>query len=129
VKRTLLLAAGLFVLAVAGAEAQSPVPAAVAELFAKNCASCHQGHWPAGGLSWEEPRIAAAVDRPSREVPGLKIIDTAAPRSSYVLKKVRGEKGIDGSRMPPGRALGAGEIKVLEDWILSLKKVPGPPPT
>jgi hypothetical protein len=129
VRTTLSLAVGLLIVATGVARAQDRVPAAVAKIFADNCAGCHQGHWPASGLSWEETKIAAAVDRTSREVPSLKIIDTAAPEASYVLKKVRGERGIDGTRMPPGRALEAGEIKVLEAWILSLKKVPGPPPT
>lgn len=107
--------------------APSRVPADVATVFAKHCVDCHKGQFAARGLSWEAPKIEAAFDAPSREVPELKIIDTAAPESSYVLKKVRGEAGIKGKRMPPGKALAPETIRVLEDWILGLKKLPGPP--
>jgi hypothetical protein len=107
--------------------AQSRVPADVVSILTKNCLDCHKGKFPPRGLSWEAKKIEAAFDAPSR-IPALKIIDTAAPESSYVLKKVRGEKGIKGSRMPPGRALDPASIKILEDWIQSLKKLPGPPP-
>jgi hypothetical protein len=126
-----ILTAGLALLAIAamGAWAQIKVPGEVASVFAKNCLDCHHGKFPPRGLSWEAKKIEAAIDAPSREVPSLKIIDTAAPESSYVLKKVRGEKGIKGDRMPPTKALGPASIKVLEDWILSLKKVGGPSPT
>jgi len=100
------------------------LPADVASVFAKHCVDCHKGQFAPRGLSWEAAKIEAAFDVPSREVPGLKIIDTAAPESSYVLKKVRGETGIKGKRMPPGKALAPETIKVLEDWMLSLKKAP-----
>lgn len=109
------------------ARAQSGVPADVVTVFAKNCVDCHKGKFPPRGLSWEAKRIEAAFDAPSREVPALKIIDTASPESSYVLKKVRGEAGIKGTLMPPGKALDPAAIKVLEDWVLSLKKAPGLP--
>ena len=118
--------AALAVTAVA-AWAQSRVPAGVVSVFAKNCLDCHKGRFPAQGLSWEAKRIETSFDAPSREIPALKIIDTAAPESSYVLKKVKGESGIQGSRMPPGKALDPAAIKVLEDWILSLKKLPALP--
>jgi hypothetical protein len=121
---------GLVLLAIAAiaAWAQVKVPGEVVSVFAKNCLDCHKGKFPPRGLSWEAKKIEAAIDAPSREVPALKIIDTAAPESSYVLMKVRGEKGIQGTRMPPTKALDPASIKVLEDWILSLKKVPGPSP-
>ncbi len=57
------------------------------------------GKVPAQGLSWEPAKIAAAINAPSQEMPDLKIIDTASPASSYVLKKVRGDSGIKGTRM------------------------------
>ena len=116
----------LILAASAGAWAQEKIPGDVVSLFQKRCAVCHKGKAPAQGLSWERTRIAAAIDRPSSEAPELKIIDTASPEASYVLKKVRGDAGIKGSRMPPAAALEAGEIKVLETWILGLKKFPVP---
>jgi len=120
-KRMLSLCSVVLIMAAMGAWAQSKIPAEVASVFAKNCADCHHGKFPPQGLSWEAKKIEAAIDAPSREVPALKIIDTAAPESSYVLKKVRGERGIKGTRMPPGKALDPASLKILEDWIQSLK--------
>ncbi|RPI97252.1 MAG: hypothetical protein EHM31_13835, partial [Candidatus Aminicenantes bacterium] len=67
----------LLIVAVAGAWADDKVPGDVAALFQKRCAVCHKGKMPPQGLSWEPGRIAEAIDRPSAEVPELKIIDTA----------------------------------------------------
>ena len=128
-KRALILGYGLFCAIALAAWAQSRVPDEVVSVFAKNCAGCHKGAFAPRGLSWQAKKIEAAIDAPSREVPALKIIDTASPESSYVLKKVRGEKDIKGTRMPPGKTLDPASIKVLEDWIQSLKKIPGPFPT
>ena len=116
----------LLLVAAVGAWAAEKIPDEVTSLLHKRCAVCHKGKFPPQGLSWEAGKIASAIDAPSREVAEMKIIDTAAPESSYVLKKVRGESGIKGSRMPPSQALAADEIKVLETWILSLKKFPVP---
>lgn len=120
-KRTMTLGFGLLCAAALIMRAQVKVPGEVISVFAKNCVDCHHGKYPPRGLSWEMKKIEAAIDAPSREVPALKIIDTAAPESSYVLKKVRGEKGIKGDRMPPTKALDPASIKILEDWIQSLK--------
>ena len=128
-KRILSVLLVLMLAAAAGARAQGKIPGNVVSLFQKRCAACHQGKSPAGGLSWEPAKIAAAIDAPSQQMPDLKIIDTASPESSYVLKKVRGESGIKGTRMPPTEALNAEEIKILETWIQGLKKSPVPAST
>ncbi len=128
-KRMLSVSLVVLLAAAAGAWAQEKIPGNVVSLFQKSCVACHQGKSPLGGLSWEQAKIAAAIDAPSQEMPDLKIIDTASPESSYVLKKVRGESGIKGTRMPPAQALGADEIKVLETWIQGLKKLPVPAST
>jgi hypothetical protein len=130
-KRTLSVLLVIMLAAAARAWAQGQIPGDVVSLFQKRCTDCHKGKNPPRGLSWEAAKIAAAVDAPSKEMPDLKIIDTASPESSYVLKKVRGEKGIHGSRMPPAGApaLGAEEIKILETWIQGLKKLPVPAST
>ncbi len=101
------------------------VPEALKALFAKNCVGCHQGKNPPRGLSWEPERILDAVDRASQETPSLKIIDTADPGASYLLKKVLREKGIAGRPMPPGRPLAKEETAMLTSWLESLKKSPG----
>lgn len=125
-KRAVSVFLFLLIVASAGVWAQGEIPGNVVSLLQKRCAVCHRGKVPPQGLSWERTRIAAAIDRPSSEAPELKIIDTASPESSYVLKKVRGDAGIKGNRMPPGTALEANEIKVLETWIQGLKKFPAP---
>jgi len=112
--------------AAAGAWAQEKIPGDVVSLFQKRCVACHQGKSAVEGLSWEPAKIAAAINAPSREMPDLKIIDTASPESSYLLKKVRGDSGIQGTRMPPTGALSAEEIKLLETWVQGLKKLPVP---
>jgi len=126
VKRILCVSLVLLLAGAAGAQAQDKIPGDVVSLLHKRCAVCHKGKFPPQGLSWEPAKIAAAIDASSREVPDMKIIDTASPESSYMLKKVRGESGIKGTRMPPTKALGADEIKVLETWIQGLKKLPLP---
>ena len=125
-KRTVLVVLSLLGVAVLGAGAQTSVPGNVVSLFEKQCLVCHKGKVASAGLSWERARIAEAIDKPSTEMPELKIIDTASPDASYLLKKVRRDKGIKGQPMPPAKALTADELKVLEDWVNGLKKYPAP---
>ncbi|HMA55024.1 MAG TPA: DUF5777 family beta-barrel protein [Acidobacteriota bacterium] len=116
----------LLFVASGAASAADKIPGDVVSLFQKRCTQCHKGKFPPQGLSWEPAKIAAAIDASSQEKPDLKIIDTASPESSYLLKKVRGESGIKGTRMPPPQALSADEIKILETWIQGLKGFPVP---
>ncbi len=125
-KKTMTIVLGLFFVATLVAGAADKVPAGVVSLFQKKCAVCHKGKMPPQGLSWEPARIAEALDRPSREVPELKIIDTASPEASYILKKVRRGAGIKGKPMPPPKALAAEELKLLETWVLGLQRFPAP---
>ncbi len=115
----------LFVVSIV-AWAQSAVPGDVVSVFQKNCVSCHKGKMPPQGLSLEAARIGEAIDRASSKIPGLMIIDSASPQASYLLKKIRREKDIEGKPMPPRATLGADDLKVLETWILGLKKFPVP---
>jgi cytochrome c551/c552 len=115
---------GLLIVAAAGSWAQADIPGEVVSLFQKRCAACHKGNTPPKGLSWEPGRIAETFDRTSREVPELKIIDTASPEMSYTLKKIRRGDDIKGKPMPPLKALVPDEFKVLETWILGLQKYP-----
>lgn len=112
---TIALAAGL------GIVAAADVPDSVKTVVQKNCAGCHNGRKPAKGLNLEPANLAAVIDAPSSGAPGAKIVDSGTPEASYLLKKVRREKGIAGRPMPPGKALSAEELKVLEEWISGLK--------
>lgn len=106
--------------------AERAIPAEVRSVFAQRCAGCHKGARPPMGLSLEADRLASMIDAPSRQVPTLKIVDTEAPESSYLLKKVRRESGIVRRPMPPGRALSSEELKTLESWVNGLKGLARP---
>jgi len=114
----------LLFIAVSWAWSVDKVPGDVVALFQKRCAVCHKGKTPPQGLSWEPTHITEAIDRPSREVPELKIIDSASPEASYILKKVHRESDIKGKGMPPLKALEDKELQLLEAWILGLKRFP-----
>jgi len=124
-KRSVSVILCLLIVAIAGAWAGDEVPDDVVSLFQKRCAVCHKGKMPPRGLSWEPARIAEAINKPSAEMPELKIIDTASPEDSYILKKVRRD-GHKGKPMPPLKALDADELKLLETWVLGLKEFPLP---
>jgi mono/diheme cytochrome c family protein len=106
----------------AQAESAKAVPANVLEVIKKHCAGCHWGKSPSNGLNLEPGRIQAAIDAPSKELPAMKIIDTADPEASYLLKKVQGASDIKGGRMPRFRKkLPAADIEILQAWLTSLK--------
>jgi len=107
-----------------GVRAATDIPDDVKALTKAKCVRCHKGIFAPKGLKLGPDNLAAIVDAPSREVPELKIIDTRTPESSYLLKKTRRESGIVGKPMPPGKALAAEELRVLETWILGLKRFP-----
>jgi hypothetical protein len=88
-------------------------------LIVERCAGCHGGMHPAKGLDLERGKIVASVkDVPSREIDSLMIVDSRRPERSYFLMKIRGDKGIKGSRMPMGApALAPEEIRMIEHWI------------
>jgi mono/diheme cytochrome c family protein len=112
-------------LAAAVAQAQKPpvrdIPANILEIFKKNCTGCHTGQRPPKGLSLIPSKVALAIDAPSTEMPKLKIIDSAEPESSYLLKKIEGASDIQGARMPRGRHMADADRETLKAWILGLK--------
>jgi mono/diheme cytochrome c family protein len=104
------------------------VPANVAAVLEKRCVECHEGREAAMGLSLDPEKISEAIDAPSREIPSLKIIDTADPESSYLLKKILGSRDINGSKMPRLRRMSREDVEVLKAWILGLKEKEGARP-
>lgn len=108
-------------LAQSGVKAAAGVPADVQTVFKNHCVRCHTGSKPPRGLSLIPSKVAAIIDAPSAGVPDLLIVNTNDPGASYLLKKVRGEAGIAGKPMPLGKVLPAGDLKVLEAWIMGLK--------
>ena len=110
-------------LAQANAQTGTDIPANIIEIFKKNCAGCHTGQRPPKGLSLIPSKVANAINAPSTEKPALKLIDTANPEASYLLKKILGGKDISGSRMPRGKHMAEADIETLKAWILGLNKV------
>jgi mono/diheme cytochrome c family protein len=118
------LVAGMAVSA-AGGQSAVVMPDEIKAVIQKNCAVCHKGKHPPRKLNLESSGLPASiVDMPSAEQPGLKLIDSESPGSSYLLMKVRGAEGISGKRMPPPvkPALTPEEMALLENWILGLKE-------
>jgi mono/diheme cytochrome c family protein len=115
-----VLASSMVVLATV-AWGANDIPDGVKTLVQQRCAGCHKGMFAPKGLKLDPAHIAAILDKPSQEVPTLKIIDTKDPGTSYLLKKVRRESDIKGKPMPPPKALTAEELQIIETWILGLK--------
>ena len=120
-KRNSAIAIVFFLVMALGVWAAADVPDGVRTLVKQRCVKCHKGKFPPKGLNLEPANVAAVLDRPSKEMPSLKIVDTKAPEASYLLKKVRRESGIAGKPMPPGKALAADQLKVLEAWVSGLR--------
>jgi mono/diheme cytochrome c family protein len=121
------------------AQSDASVPGEVNAVFQKNCAVCHEGKCPPKKLDLEPGRLpASVVDVTSTEQADLRLIDTAARESSYLLKKILDAEGISGKRMPPPSepALAQDELAVLENWIMGAQgdggsvggRDPGPGP-
>ncbi len=98
----------------------------VAAIFKANCAitGCHRGTHPKKDLNLEPDKfLPYTVNVASQEKKELKRVDTTNPEKSYLLMKIKGEKGIKGSRMPDDAPpLKKEQIKAIEDWIVSLKE-------
>ena len=123
-KRFAAVIATVMIFTASSVLAAGEIPDNVKELLQKRCTGCHKGKHPRKGLNLEPASIAAILDAPSKEVPTLKIIDTKSPGSSYLLKKVRRQKDIAGSGMPPRKALTAEELQVIETWLLGSDQRP-----
>jgi hypothetical protein len=99
---------------------------AVITILKTNCsvAGCHRGAYPKKKLNLEPDKFLESVlNVPSQEINSLKRVNTKNPEKSYLLMKIRGDKGIKGSRMPDDAPpLKKEEIKAIEDWIFSLKE-------
>jgi mono/diheme cytochrome c family protein len=103
-------------------EKAAGVPPEVQKVFKSHCIRCHTGTTPPKGLSLMPDRAGSVVGAPSAEAPDLLLVNPDDPGASYLLKKVRGDEGISGKRMPIGGHLTPEELKVLEDWAAGLKK-------
>jgi len=93
-----------------------------AQIFTPNCAKsgCHVPGVAAGGMVLAAGQsYAQIVGRPSQESPLLARVQPGDPERSYLLKKVRGDPDISGSRMPQDGPpfLSADQIEGIAAWI------------
>jgi len=91
------------------------------EIFTPACAlsGCHASPAPTQDLDLSPGQAwADLVNVPSRQS-GLLRVQPGSAEQSYLVRKVRGDVGITGSRMPRGAApLTEEQIQLIEDWIL-----------
>lgn len=106
-----------------------PVPAAVAAIFAASCgtAGCHTEGGQSGGLMLDAAVAAEnLVSIPAQSNSSVLRVVPKDPDNSFLIQKLRGDVA---PQMPLGKpALGAEDMKTIEDWILSLEEGGGPPP-
>jgi len=91
-------------------------------IFTPSCAKagCHASAAASGGLVLEAGQAYAnLVGRPAQEEPQLEYVRPGTPEASYLLKKVRGDPDISGSRMPRDGPpfLSPQQIAGLAAWI------------
>jgi hypothetical protein len=92
-----------------------------AELFDRQCRSCHNASSATNGDYSAADKTAAAVARPSQFAMTLKpVVPNDLSKSVLWLKmnQLRGPNGEAlGAVMPPGGKLGDASLKLVKDWI------------
>jgi hypothetical protein len=105
----------------APAPTMSAVPDSVQTILTSNCAlsGCHvTGTAFAGEVLEAAVAYQTTVNVPSQQRPEFMRIRPAKPDSSYLVKKIRGDGGIAGGRMPLGGPfLSAAQIATIENWV------------
>jgi hypothetical protein len=132
--RSLLLVAGT-ALAVAACGTQKDLPTAPdgstpdpsatlsrvqEEILSPTCAraGCHASADPQLGLDLSPGRTYSnVVSVRSAQAGSLNRVEPFNADSSYLVKKVRGDPDITGSRMPQGGVLTSEEIQLIVDWV------------
>ena len=94
------------------------------EIFTPSCAKagCHAAATASGGLVLEAgSSYGQIVNRPSTENGALDRIEPGDPERSYLIKKLRGDPDISGSRMPLDRpgSLTREQMDGLAGWVLA----------
>lgn len=88
-------------------------------IFTPICTQCHTGAAAPLGLALDSGLAQQnLVGVTSIEVPGLLLVNPANPDSSYIVWKIEGRSGVQGSRMPLGmQPLSAEQIAAIRGWI------------
>lgn len=92
-----------------------------AEVFDKQCKSCHNAFDASNGDYSDATRTAAAVAKPSQYSMALKPVVAKDLSKSTLWRKMNNLKGPGGEAlggvMPPGGMLGATSLQLVRDWI------------
>ncbi len=93
----------------------------VQPIFTESCAlaGCHSAASGAAGLVLaSSSAFANLVGVPSSEQPSLMRVMAGDAENSYLVRKIRGDSGITGGRMPLNRTpLGDGQTNTIITWI------------
>ena len=91
------------------------------EVLATSCgfSSCHGGGAGQLTLSADDPAInhAALVNVASDVVEGAILVVPGDSSSSYLVQKLNGAEGIEGTEMPPNQMMEAERIALVTAWI------------
>ncbi len=91
-----------------------------AEVFSVSCAlsGCHSGSSPTGGMNLTAgSAYQNTVNVKSTERADLVRIAPGDPDHSYLVKKIRGDADIVGSRMPLVGSITAAQEQLVIDWV------------
>ncbi len=92
-----------------------------AEIFDKQCKSCHNAFDASNGDYSDATRTAAAIAKPSQFAMALKPVVPNDLSKSVLWRKMNALKGPGGEDlkgvMPPGGMLPAASLQLVRDWI------------
>jgi hypothetical protein len=111
----------------AGMPPASCETACMTQLLQNTCTSCHTSSAALGGLDLQSPGFTArlkdqaakheSVANPAQCPSGDKLIDSANPSASWLLKKVNGQQGACGTLMPPGVPISQAELACVSAYV------------
>ncbi|MCC5876355.1 MAG: PQQ-dependent sugar dehydrogenase [Candidatus Sumerlaeia bacterium] len=96
----------------------------VESIFMAQCAGCHGLSGAAVDLVLTEGfALTQLLDRQSREVPGLSLVDSSNPERSYLLEKINCADPQVGRVMPVSGFLPSEQRQTIIDWIMDGQRV------
>lgn len=88
------------------------------QVFNTRCISCHGSVRLEQGLNLQTNAYNNLVNRRSTQSTGLFLVSPGNPEQSYLIHKLDGRSGIQGTQMPQGASpLSATDIDVIKRWI------------
>jgi glucose/arabinose dehydrogenase len=91
----------------------------VQAIFNRGCVGCHGPVGPARGLVLAEGlSFSRVLDRPAIAAPGLSLIDSRDPASSFLLEKIACGDPQAGNIMPPAGLMSEADRELIARWVL-----------